>query len=257
MPKKAKSRQDARLPAAPPFEPLFKDLFQGATYDYVDPFSCIPFTKIRETTEAGINKLIQLFDSSGSDDVYDQTAGLALGTDAPCVVPLIGSLSSTVYEHLRSSGLSEHDAQAKMNSRDIWYGIVDGLHCNKAICWLINNRPSWKEAQWFVTKLRGGFPVDRYRQLVRFQNTRHSAKYYVSLTLYGELNNLRLEYERLSSAKPNVTNLCVAKTYFGQAKVSRKMNLLASTAVRLSKEALDTLGLIINSASSSSIVLPA
>lgn len=75
----------------------------------------------------------------------------------------------------------------------------------------------------------------------------HSSKYYFFLTFFGELNNLRDEYDILSTKASNVTNTAVAKTYFGKDNVSRTMRMLSSTPVRLNRKALSTLGLIMNS----------
>lgn len=42
-----------------------------------------------------------------------------------------------------------------------------------------------------ATGLKGSFPLKNYRQLDRFENNRQSAKYYISLTLYGNIYKLR------------------------------------------------------------------
>lgn len=245
--KKGKAPVTSTIHEVPQFQPLFRDLFVGATYEYVDPFACIPFTKIRDTSDAGVKKLIDLFDRKAAEATDHDAPGFAFGTDTPCIVPLSGTLSHHVYSYFQDLGCSDCDVQEKVNGRAEWFGIVDGLHSNKAMRWMLTNREDWKNISWFVTKLKGGFPVERYRQLARFQNHRHSPKYYVSLTFYDEVYNLRTEYNRLSAQSQAVSNVSVARTYFGQEQVSRTMTMLASTAVRLPQRTIETLGAIMNS----------
>lgn len=63
----------------------------------------------------------------------------------------------------------------------------------------------------------------------------------------NELNDILEQYDKLSATNANVSNTAVAKTYFVQDKVSGKMNMIASTAVWVTREVLGTLGEIINS----------
>lgn len=134
-----------------------------------------------------------------------------------------------------------------MKDRDIWYGIVDGLHSNEAFRWMFSKWKSWKNTLWFVTKLKGAFPVKSYWQSARFRSHKHSLQYNVSLKFFDELNNLREEFVILWTTDSTVTNTTVAKTYFGQEYVSRTMEILDSTVVRISTEAWSTLGLTMNS----------
>lgn len=83
--------------------------------------------------------------------------------------------------------------------------------------------------------------MERYRSLARFQNHRNSFKYYVSLTLYYQLNNLRQEYNHLLVSSSVVSNFVVARAYFGQQNVSQTMSMLASTAMRLPQHTLEEL----------------
>ena len=80
--------------------PLFEVLFVGVKYDRVNPFSCIPFTNIRQISETGVQRLIALYDNeSGINTDADQT-GLAFGTDSP-VVPMVGLLRCYVSDHYK------------------------------------------------------------------------------------------------------------------------------------------------------------
>lgn len=121
------------------------------------------------------------------------------------------------------------------------------MHSNLAIRWFITNKSTWKSVTWFVSVLKGGFSVDKYRQLARFHNHHHYPKHYILLTFYDELNNLCSEYDRLSQASSNISNNLVAKTCFGQETVSQMMKMLSSTAIRLSHHVLNTLAEMSNS----------
>ena len=128
-----------------------------------------------------------------------------------------------------------------------WYGIVDGYHHNMAIRWLKTNKTSWEKVQLYVTILNGGHPIEEYERLGRFQNHRHSSKYYVDVTIYDQLNNLRREFDRLSKIKSSVTQKEVSQSYFGCPKVNRTMTMLASVAIRLPVPVLKEIGNIMNS----------
>lgn len=243
----ASSSEKTKFQDVESFQPLYSDMFDGATYGRVDPFSCIAFTKIRTISNSGVERLVSLFDNQDSRIDDTPAVGLAAGSDTPIVVPLVGSLFNYVISHLISTGMSADQALEKSKQHPVWHGIVDGLQSNTAVRWLIINRLRWKKFKWFVTILKGGFPVDRYRQLARFQNHRHSPKYNVSLTFYDELFNLKSEYERLKLETPNPTNAQVARTYFGTTTASRTMTMMASLAIRLGPDVMTTLGKIVNS----------
>lgn len=229
------------------FKPLFADLFSGATYEHVDPHACIPFTKIRQMSPSGVQRLICLFDNTGPQPQGVITTGLAHGSATPILIKLEGSLSSSIYTHFKEEGFYGDDLDAAVNKRDVWYGIIDGYHSNLAVRWLTENKPHWKHYSWFVTVLRGGNSVERYKQLARFQNHRHSPRYNIRMTFYDELSNLRSEFNRLSSSGSKPSNLSVAQSYFGTTETSRTMTMLASTAVRLPMAVIETIGKITNS----------
>lgn len=229
------------------FKPLFNDLFLEAKYTTVDPHSCIPFVKIRQTSKSGVQRLIYLFDHTRSQPEGFHSTGLALGSGTPIVVSLDGALQCHVYDYFRDEGLEGDELDAAVAKRAVWFGIIDGEHSNLAVRWLVENNESWKNYSWFVTLLSGGHSVDRYRQLSRFQNHRHSPRYNIRLTLFDELNNLKSEYSRLALGDRKPSNTAVAQSYFGTVNVSRTMTMLASTAVRLPKPVIQTVGHIMNS----------
>lgn len=53
------------------FQLLFKELFLDVKYETVNPHTCIPFVKIRGTSESGVQRLNSLFDQNG-----EQTNGV-------------------------------------------------------------------------------------------------------------------------------------------------------------------------------------
>lgn len=225
------------------FKPLFEDLLSGATYLSINPYQCIPFTKIREISKSGVERLVNLYTNTSASDTFSPCLGL--GSDTPIVVPLVGSLQHYVREYFDTKYGSEQSIEY-ISRFDIWFGIIDGHHSNEAVCHLKSTDPSWSNFMWFVTILKGGYSVDRYKQLARFQNHRHNEKFYVSMTFYDELINLRNEYERLRLLKSKPTNVEVAKAYFGSNVSNRTMTMLSSTAIRLPLSVIKVIGKISN-----------
>lgn len=56
----------------------------------------------------------------------------------------LGLLNIFVYDHFKNSGLSGDELTDKVNSRQNWFGIMEGMRSNLAIRWLIKNKPIWK-----------------------------------------------------------------------------------------------------------------
>lgn len=73
------------------FLQMFRDLFLSASYDYVEPFSCMYFTTTGETSFRSVYDLIQLFDKSKVTNDNIQFPWSTLVMETPCVVPLVGS----------------------------------------------------------------------------------------------------------------------------------------------------------------------
>ena len=138
--RKASSCQTTTVTEVSAYQPLFQDLFEGATYETVDAFACVPFTKTRQVSEAGVAKLEQLYVFQGANNHKTESPGFGYGTDTPIVVPLLGSLEMFVYKHFESEGLQGSELRETVTSRPIWYGIVDGLHSNHAFRRMITNK---------------------------------------------------------------------------------------------------------------------
>lgn len=170
-----------------------------------------------------------------------------MGTATPIVVPLVGRLQHLVVDHFKKQGLTGTEIEAAISKHDTWYGIIDGAHYNIAVRNLIQTKATWKNFKWFVTVLNGEFLLEMYRKLARAQNERHSDRYYIEMTFYDELSNLREEFESLVRLQKKPTHTEVARQYFGSETVSRTKIVVASMSVRLSKETIAQIGKIMNS----------
>lgn len=91
---------------------------------------------------------------------------------------------------------------------------------------MVSNRAEWYDMKWFVATLQGGFSVERYHQLTRFQNHRHSTKFYFSMTLFYGINNFSVEYEQTLQTSSSVRSVAVSGTYFGKYNGARIMTIL-------------------------------
>lgn len=60
----------------PNFQSLYRHLFVVATYDNIEPVAYIPFTKIGDTIDSSINKLIEFYYSCGKIHQHDDSSGL-------------------------------------------------------------------------------------------------------------------------------------------------------------------------------------
>lgn len=109
-----------------------------------------------------------------------------------------------------------------------------------------SNRQVWKNILWFVTVVRPGSTLERYRQWAQFQNHKRSPKYHVPLTFFDEMKNLHQEYNRTSTSYSNLSHAMIMNSYFGQGKVYTAMTIIASVAVRLTAKVIATIGEIIN-----------
>lgn len=92
--KSVKATQTTTLTDVPKFQLLFYNFFVVVIYEYVDAFSCIPFTETREVSEHEVCKPIQLYESPAATQIHGTgTPGFSLRTDTPAVVPLVGTLN--------------------------------------------------------------------------------------------------------------------------------------------------------------------
>ena len=80
----------------------------------------------------------------------------------------------------------------------------------------------------------------------RFQNHRHSEKYFVEVTFFDQIHNLRKDFDRLRMKNTSVSHKKVAQSYFGSDNFNRTMTMMASVAIRLPHVVLVELGKIIN-----------
>ncbi len=232
---------------------LFSELVVGSKDEFVELESCIPFTKIRPLSSSGVRRLINSFSSKNDtsteyeDDTPYHSTGLALGSDMAMVVPLNGSYISYVKDHFLKAGLNEDDVRDRLASRSQWYGVVDGLHSHAALTFLKENNSSWKEFKWYVKILNGGFPVEKYRQLGRVQNSRHHPFFYVEFTLFDVLYNLRIEHEKLKRENRKCGGSETANAYDGaQHARSSTLQQKANVSIRLPIEVLEEMGKIMN-----------
>ena len=169
-------------------------------------------------------------------------------------MPLTGTHRHHLSSHFQNLGLCSDEAKEKINSRQEWYGIVDGVHRHTAIVELMNDenidvRSAWEKFKWPVTMLKGGFSLLTLKQLARSQNEKHSDCFYVEPTFYDVLSGLREEYDRLQSEKSakKITIAEVAAAYDGASHAKEStMKQIAATAARLSHPVIDTIGSIMN-----------
>ena len=107
----------------------YLDLMNDSRNCTIDPLSCIPLTKIRLLTKRGVKRLKRLMGGDKSGD----KPGIFASSDTPVVIPLTGSMYHHVQEHFESLGLSSTEVEVKIKERELWYGIVDGMHRHRAI----------------------------------------------------------------------------------------------------------------------------
>ena len=68
----------------------------------------------------------------------------------------------------------------------------------------------------------------------------------MQLTLFDEINNLRIEYENMLQMQLKPSQVEVARKYFGTEHVSNTRKFLASMALRLPASTIQELGVIMN-----------
>ncbi len=226
----------------------FKDIMIHAKYDWINPRDCVPFVKCRANVESGIRRLMAIFDGKFKGE-SSNGGGISCGTGTPMVVPLTGSLLQYVYKHFKSEGFSEKEVKERVAERSVWYGIVDGGQSHEALIRLMDKYKSWEDYEWYVTLVPSGYTLERYRQLARLQNERHDSKFFVEITFYDMISNMRIEYERLLQIKHRVSGVDVANEYIGYSLTDKKFSTIvqtANTVIRLPKSVLEAIGEITN-----------
>ncbi len=230
---------------------LFSELIIGSLDKFVDLESCIPFTRIRPLSTSGVHRLVSSFlgttSSSADNESHYQSTGVALGSNLAMVVGLEGSLFPFVREHFKQQGLTGNALNEKVKSRPNWYGIVDGLHSHAAFSEIVKKHEKWRNFKWYVKCLNCGFTLDKYRQLARVQNARQHPSFYIELTLYDVLYNLRTEHDRLKRENKRCGGAETAQAYDG-ARHARNSTLQqkANISIRLPLKVLQEMGSIMN-----------
>ena len=237
--------QRSSEPCSENVKALYEDLFINARLLQVDPSACVPWIKIRPISNSGVHRLMQIFKGGDEVDNKAQLSGIAVGTDCATVIILSDDQMHLVHAYLKEEGLSEKEIQEKVNEHPVWYGIIDGCHSHCALKRLKSSDMKWASFRWTVMVLSGNHPIERYRQYARAMNARHDKSFYVELTLYDELNNLRQEYESMC-IQSTPTQADVARAYFGSPSVTKTMTIKSSLAIRLSRELIEELGKISN-----------
>lgn len=185
------------------FKLLFQGLFTEATYAHINRYQYIPLTQICPIFESVVRMLIRLYEYSSN--IGGCSPGITLGFDTPIVVPLTDFLRHHACDYLQQT-VKADEVEEMVARFTFWYWIVNDSHGNKTVRYLKSTNSSWSSYMWFVTVFNGGNTVDRYIQLSRFQNHRHRDTYYVQMTFFDELCNLRRDYNRIRIVKPKPTN---------------------------------------------------
>ena len=90
----------------------------------------------------------------------------------------------------------------------------------------------------------------RYKQLARAQNECHSVHFYVQMTFFDRIENLRMEYDRLTLDGSLVTGRDVVTAFNGaytiEEKQMRSMVQCATTVMRLYRDVIRAIGLVTN-----------
>lgn len=247
--KAKKRRQSESTEENSAVENHFMDLMEGCYYDHIDPHDCIPFAMTRPISNSGVLRLMSLFDGA-FDGENINGGGICSGSDTPIVVKLNGTLLVHAGEYFQKKGFSEEQVKERLESRKVWYGIVDGEHSHNAITRLIESKSKWSGYKWFVTIIRSGFNIEKYRQLARAQNERHGNQFHVELTFFDMLSNMRTEYDKLCKVQKRVIGQDVVNAYCGYSVTSKKNSTLvqtANTVMRLPVSVITTIGEVSNS----------
>ena len=153
----------------------FSSVMDGSTNTSVDPMACVPMTNIRQISRSGVDRLKSIFTSEG----------FTCGSDLGIVMKLSGAHRHHLSAYFKKQGLFASETKEKSESRNEWYGIIDGMHRHCALIELMaDDSKTWSGFQWPVTLLSGGFPLLTLKQLARTQNAKHSETFYIEPTLY-------------------------------------------------------------------------
>ena len=217
--------------------PQFSEIFQDARFVSVDPRACVPLTKSRELHRFGINQMKRSL--TGKFAQVDPCApnGFVTGSDAAVVVEMTGMYRMNLLDHFREDGMTEEEVKARVDSRTVWYGIVDGRYRHLCITELIDEDPErWEHFTWPVILLQSRHSLQRLKQLARSQNGRNSEHVRVEVLFCDLLIGLKEESDRLTKEAngKRPTAAAIVQAYDGSSgKNESTLKQTASTAVRM------------------------
>lgn len=206
---------------------IFRNAMRGATHTTIDLASCFPFSRARIAVSGGFERLKYTFSSFG----------FWAGSDNALIIKIFGNLQRKLRRCILGNGILESELTAKVQSRSLWYVIVDGEHTWRAVLDLICENPNeWERFKWPVFLCTSSFDISVLRQLARSNNYGRSEGSYIKTTLFDKLCEMKQEYQRLQSMRGDrrpPTSVEVAFAYNGwKASVRRceKKNSLAQMA---------------------------
>lgn len=227
------------------------DVLLGAVVMHVSPKDCFPLTKIRSLCRSGIGRLKSIFTRANSkrNGVH---IGFVAGSDVSIVIEMTAELRPFLLTYLmQDEGMTREDAEVHADSKDKWYGVVDGRQVHSALLELGDELPSqWEKFKWPVLVLKSSPSIEVLRQIARLNNAKHSDRYYIQQTLFDIIYGAFKERKRLLAERgkiPNITD--VAKAYDGvnHGKSVRSKTLCAATiASKLDESVISELGVIMN-----------
>lgn len=80
-----------------------------------------------------------------------------LGMDPPLLVKLSGKIKHLVMKFFLTQGHTRSEAKNMVESKEGWYGIVNGSYQNAAILLVIKSNKMWRRFKQFVAVCRSSF----------------------------------------------------------------------------------------------------
>lgn len=198
----------------------FKDTISAAQYIKIDPLSCIPFTKIGDTTWYGLLRILSNFSGVGPSNPGPAAGIFSWRTNGAIVVSVDDNSLHLVRVWFVSQCISEKDIEMEVRSKLSWHEIIDGNYRHQAILLLRDMNAKWKIFCRMATDVKSSYLAERYRQLPKTQNMLHSPEFYVQFTLSEGPFNLSMEYNRLKLKEHRVTTAMVANSFIANGKYS-------------------------------------
>ena len=94
----------------------FSDIMDKAVYEWIDPLSCIHFTKTRTLVQSGVYRLMSIFDGRSMGEIITG-GGISCGSCTAIVVKLEGTLKNYVFRHFEEQGFSESEVKRRVEAR--------------------------------------------------------------------------------------------------------------------------------------------